>query len=77
MDLQSLLNLILGSSVAVIGWLARTLWDAVQALRKDLSSLREEIAEDRVHKDDFKELSQTIMRKLDKIEDKIDRKADK
>lgn len=77
MDLQSLLNLTLGSGVAVIGWLARTLWDAVQALRKDLSSLREEIAEDRVHKDDFKELSQTIMRKLDKIEDKIDRKADK
>lgn len=77
MDLQSLLNLILGSGVAVVGWLARTLWDAVQALRRDLSSLREEIAEDRVHKDDFKELSQTIMRKLDKIEDKIDRKADK
>lgn len=77
MDLQSLLNLILGSGVAVIGWLARTLWDAVQTLRKDLSSLREEIAGDRVHKDDFKELSQSIMRKLDKIEDKLDRKADK
>ena len=62
---------------SVFGWLARQLWDAVGVLKKDLSSLREEIANDRVHKSDFKDLSDAIFRKLDRIEDKLDGKADK
>lgn len=61
----------------IFGWLARQLWDAVGALKKDLSKLREEIANDRVHKTDFKDLSDAIFRKLDRIEDKLDGKADK
>ena len=61
----------------LFGWLARQLWDAVSVLKKDLSSLREEIANERVHKMDFKDLSDAIFRKLDRIEDKLDGKADK
>jgi hypothetical protein len=62
---------------SVFGWLARQLWDAVGSLKKDLSNLREEIANDRVHKSDFRDLSDAIFRKLDRIEDKLDGKADK
>lgn len=62
---------------SIFGWLARQLWDAVGSLKKDLSKLREEIANDRVHKSDFKDLSDAIFRKLDRIEDKLDGKADK
>jgi hypothetical protein len=61
----------------IFGWLARQLWDAVGVLKKDLSVLREEIANDRVHKSDFRDLSDAIFRKLDRIEDKLDDKADK
>lgn len=62
---------------SILGWLGRQLWDAVGSLKKDLSKLREEIANDRVHKSDFKDLSDAIFRKLDRIEDKLDGKADK
>lgn len=77
MSFQDVLNLVLGTIIGIVGWIARTLWDAVTSLKNDLSKLREEIANDRVHKDDFKAVSDTIMRKLDRIEDKLDSKADK
>jgi hypothetical protein len=77
MSFQDVLNLVLGTLIGIVGWIARTLWDAVTSLKNDLSKLREEIANDRVHKDDFKAVSDTIMRKLDRIEDKLDSKADK
>ncbi len=77
MDFQTAFNFVLGSLTGVLGWLARTLWDAVQTLKSDLAQLREEIATDRVHKDDFKSVADAIFRKLDRIEDKLDGKADK
>jgi len=74
---QWLINSAFTALSTLFGWLARQLWDAVGVLKKDLSSLREEIANDRVHKSDFKDLSDAIFRKLDRIEDKLDGKADK
>lgn len=76
-DFQWLINAGFTIMATVFGWLARQLWDAVGSLKKDLSKLREEIANDRVHKTDFKDLSDAIFRKLDRIEDKLDGKADK
>ena len=74
---QWLINSAFTALATIFGWLARQLWDAVGILKKDLSNLREEIANDRVHKSDFKDLSDAIFRKLDRIEDKLDGKADK
>lgn len=74
---QWLINSGFTALATIFGWLARQLWDAVSVLKKDLSNLREEIANDRVHKSDFKDLSDAIFRKLDRIEDKLDGKADK
>ena len=76
-ELQWFFNAGFTLMATVFGWLARQLWDAVGSLKKDLSNLREEIANDRVHKSDFKDLSDAIFRKLDRIEDKLDGKADK
>lgn len=76
-DFQWLINTGFTVMATVFGWLARQLWDAVGSLKKDLARLREEIANDRVHKSDFKDLSDAIFRKLDRIEDKLDGKADK
>ena len=76
-DIQWLINTGFAVISSVFGWLARQLWDAVGSLKKDLSNLREEIANDRVHKSDFRDLSDAIFRTLDRIEDKLDGKADK
>jgi len=77
LDTQHLLNLTFGAASACLGWFARELWTAVQALKADLSDLRTEIATDRVHKDDFKEALKEVKEMLAKIFDKLDHKADK
>lgn len=77
MDPQHLLNLGFGACSAALGWFARELWTAVQALKSDLSQLRTEIANDRVHKDDFKEALKEVKDMLGKIFDRLDHKADK
>lgn len=77
MDTQHLLNFGFGAASAVLGWFARELWAAVQSLKKDLSRLREEIAGERVHKDDFRHALEKVEVMLGKIFDRLDGKADK
>lgn len=77
MDPQNLLNLGFGACSAALGWFARELWTAVQALKSDISELRTEIATDRVHKDDFRHALEKVESMLEKIFDKLDGKADK
>jgi chromosome segregation ATPase len=77
MDWQMAFNVLFGVLAAVFGWLARTMFDAVRDLKDDLSNLREEIARDRVHRDDFKEAIREIKAGLERIYDKLDGKADK
>jgi len=74
---QTVINIGAGATLAVIGWFARQLWDAVKELKKDLSSLREEIAKDYTRRDDFREFTQEIRGMFHEISNKLDRKADK
>jgi len=39
MDTQTIIDVIGGAALAIIGWLARELWGAVKELRKDLHAL--------------------------------------
>jgi hypothetical protein len=76
-EYQTLINIGAGTALAIMGWFARTLWDAVQELKTDLSKLREELAKDYVPKDDFKEGMTEIRRMFEIITTKLDNKADK
>jgi hypothetical protein len=76
-DYQTILNWVMGTALAVSGWFARQLWDAVTELKKDLAGLREEIAKDYVPKNDFKEFASEIRQMFQRISDKLDEKADK
>jgi len=76
-DYQSLINLVAGILIAGGGWFARTLWDAVQELKSDLSNLRVEIAKDYVPRNDFNRLGDELKDMLNKIFEKLDHKADK
>ena len=77
MDVQSLINIGFAAFSAGVGWFAREMWSAVKVLKDDLSKLREEIANDRVHKDDFRDAMREIKEMLTKIFDKLDGKVDK
>jgi len=77
MDFQTVINVGAGTALTVMGWLARELWGAVKELRIDLSKLREELAQDYLTKNDFKEALRDLHSLLERIDSKLDRKADR
>jgi cell division protein FtsB len=77
MNYQDLINIAAGAVIAIGGWFARQLWDAVKSLQSDLSALREEIAKDYTRRDDFKDFAAEIRHMFREISDKLDKKADK
>lgn len=84
MDLQTVINGLLAGGSAIGGWLAKELWSATKAqsteihdLRRELADLKEEIARNRVHREDFKEAIREVKEMLNKIIDKLEQKADK
>lgn len=76
-EYQTIINIGAGGSLAVIGWFARQLWDAVKDLKKDMAEFREEVAKDYTRRDDFKDFAVEIRGMFREISDKLDRKADK
>ena len=74
---QTLFNIAVGLGGFLGGFLLKIIWDAIKELRKTLGELEVRLPDAYVKKDDFQHFSDAIFRKLDKIEDKIDAKADK
>jgi chaperonin cofactor prefoldin len=77
METQSLLNLLFGSGLSVVGWFARQLWDATQSLKHDVSQLELSVAENYVKKVDINTRFDKMEAMLEKLYDKLDHKADK
>jgi hypothetical protein len=77
MESQHLINVGLGVSSAVFGWLARELWTAVKDLKEDLSKLSVELPKTYVTRDDYRSDLKEIKDMLGKIFDRLDHKADK
>ena len=77
MESQHLINVGLGVSSAVFGWLARELWTAVKDLKEDLTTLSVELPKTYVTRDDYRADLKEIKEMLGKIFDRLDHKADK
>ena len=81
MDTQTLINFVLGSFLALIGWLARQLWEAVERLKSDLHQIEVELPSNYVKREEFSESLKEIKDLCRQIFDKVDslekRKADK
>ena len=60
MDWQALINLVLGSVIAALGWFAREIWDAIKELRKDIKDIEQALPENYVRKDDFRDSMQDV-----------------
>lgn len=81
---QSLINWLLGGFGALIGFLLNAVWQAVKDLQSADKQLVEKVSQIEVlvagayvKKDEFMSQMNALFAKLDKIEDKIDKKADK
>lgn len=77
MEHQTIINIVLGSILSVIGWFARQLWDAVQTLKEDMKDLEVELPTHYIRKDEFESRFDKIESMLERIFDKLDGKADK
>lgn len=81
---QTFINWLLGGFGTLIGFLLNAVWQAVKDLQtadkeltKKVSEIEVLVAGAYVKKDEFSTSVTALFAKLDRIEDKIDKKADK
>ena len=77
MDWQSAFNIAAAMLGAIGGWLMKSLWSAVDRLRRDLSDIERSMHTDYLRKDDFNHVVTRIETKLDRIVERLDEKADR
>lgn len=74
---QDLFNYIVGAVLALLGWLGRTLWDAVNTLKEDIKDIEVELPTHYVKKTELDSRLHKIETMLDKIFDRLESKVDK
>ena len=77
MNDQTIINLIIGSVLSVLGWFARQLWDAVQDLKNDMKEIEIDLPTHYVRKDELEQRFNKIEDMLNRIFEKLDNEADK
>ena len=81
---QTIINWLLAGFGTLIGFLLNAVWQAVKDLQaadiklaSKVSEIEILVAVDYLRRDDFTHTVEALFKKLDKIEDKLDKKADK
>lgn len=77
MDTQVLLNALFGLAGMLGGAVLRATWAALEKMREDLGALQKSIGETYVRRDDFRDHAMRVEATLERIEAKLDMKADK
>lgn len=77
MDQQDIFNTAATVVLTLVGWLGKSLWDAVAKLKDDLKDLEIALPNDYVKKVDIEARLDKIDIILDKIFDRLEHKADK
>lgn len=82
--MQTLFNIAVGLVGALGGWILNTLWTEIKSMQQTDEKLADKVAGieilvagQYVKRDDMERMTTAIFAKLDRIEDKIDLKADK
>jgi hypothetical protein len=76
-DAQTTINLIGGGALTVLGWIGKTVYDATKSLEHEVRDLQIELPKSYVTKQDFKNVMDDIKGMFQRIETKLDAKADK
>lgn len=77
MNLEQMIIGLIGIACGILGWFARELYNATQALRKDLSALEVQIGRDYVMYDRLQDALKPVMDSLHEIKQALQGKADK
>lgn len=73
MEFQAIWNTIIPAALAVGGWVMKSIYEAIQRLDNDLTDHKVEAAKTYSTKTDISRIED----KIDKVLDRLDRKADK
>lgn len=81
---QQLFNIVIGVAGALGGWWMKAMWEGLKDLQKtdheltqQVNNLQILVAGQYMRREEFDKVSHAIFAKLDRIEDKLDKKADK
>lgn len=74
---QALFNLLGGMISGALLWMLKTLWGRIHHQSERISALEVLVAGKYVTRDDYQRTSEAMFAQLRRIEDKLDRKADK
>lgn len=81
---QQLFNIVIGVAGALGGWWMKAMWEGLKDLQKTDQQLSQQVnnlqilvAGQYMRRDEFEKTSTAIFTKLDRIEDKLDKKVDK
>lgn len=74
---QDIINITTGAVLALLGWLGKTLWDAVAKLKEDIKEIEIDLPKTYVAKADLDSRLDKIDQILDKIFDRLEHKADR
>jgi len=77
MEWQTLINIGAGTLLATFGWFARELWDAMKSIKEDIHLLEVKLAKEYTTQQDMNARFDKLEGILERIFDKIDKKADK
>ena len=84
MDSQTIINTVIALVGFLGGWILKVIWEAVKELQfadkilvDKVNTIEILIAGNYMSKQDFDKIAAAIFAKLDKIDDKLDRKVDK
>lgn len=81
---QQLFNIVIGVAGALGGWWMKAMWEGLKDLQKtdheltqQVNNLQILVAGQYMRREEFDKVGQAIFAKLDRIEDKLDKKVDK
>ena len=77
LDHQVRINAVLGVLLALVGWFARQVWDAVKDLQREIRDIEVDLPRNYIRRDEFMDNMREIKDMLGKIFDRLDNKADK
>ena len=84
METQTVINLSIGAVGALLGVIMKAIWDAVKDLQnsdkaivKDVAELQVLVAGNYITRGEFSKVQTALFEKLDRIDAKLDLKADK
>ena len=77
MSVEQMFLGLVGLACGILGWFARELYNATQALRKDLSALEVQIGRDYVRYDRLQDALKPVMDSLHEIKQALTQKVDK